>query len=988
MTRFFLFLLLATCSTAGIKAQKKPDLQSVEDSIAFYLRRNNAEKANRLAEQLELKTRKKNGLYSADYATAKQIQGDVLRRTNHLPEAKVAILKSLEIRQKLFGSETPETAKSLFSLGHWYFKSGSFNKADSLYQRVLEIRKKTEVPVADLGSIHHSLGNLHTRMGQYSQAEAYYREAIRLGNAPQNTDQAWLADAYNGIGVLYNEQKKYEAAEYNCLKACEIWKAMHGENHLKMAFPYNNLGTLYEKLGDYGKARFYLTKSVAILKNAYGENHEDVADGYNNLAVMFLETKNLTEAELYLTRALSIRKAIKDTEPSVLADAVFNLGNFYYFSNQYPKAKIQYDSALSMYRKLLRENHPEMALLHTNLAAVSSRMRDWKEAETQYLKSLAIHEQVFNDFHESVAIDYHRIAMVHFAQGKMATAEENFMNFRDRQINLLQTFFPYLSDNEKEKYTTKIQPYLNSFKSFCIQRYAGDNSIACDLYNLQVATKGILLHNSVRWREEAKNSPQPTVKALFDTWTVHQARINDLFLSTDSAERAELSTVLIETEKIEKAISKLSGQQSGDKASANKKWEHIQASLKTGEAAVEIIRTPKTGFRLSTSDSNTAVYYSFEATDTIEYVALIIKKESKYPEMIKLNDGNALENKYLAQYKKSIRRHEDSHQLYQPYWGKINVALTGIHTVYFSGDGVYHKLNLNTLQNPVTKKYILEEKDIRLVTCTKDLTIKQVQPDSSTAVLIGNPQFYRTATESEAMPRPKKPWLTLSGSLTPLSSSAAEIKEINSILQSNKWKSTTYTETNAGEKEITNLHSPTLLHVATHGFFQPDSTGGSLYRSGLLLANAGNTLSGQPVDTLYDGILTAAEAMNMDLTKTDLVILSACETGLGEIKNGEGVYGIQRAFIVAGASSVIMSLWKVSDAATQELMVAFYKHWLNPGSNQHKTNRARNQKASFVKPGSIGGFEARRTAFLAAQKEVKAKYKSAFYWGAFVLVGN
>jgi CHAT domain-containing protein len=144
-----------------------------------------------------------------------------------------------------------------------------------------------------------------------------------------------------------------------------------------------------------------------------------------------------------------------------------------------------------------------------------------------------------------------------------------------------------------------------------------------------------------------------------------------------------------------------------------------------------------------------------------------------------------------------------------------------------------------------------------------------------------------------------------------------------------------------------------------------------------MLTGAGNTLKGEKKEEGEDGILTAYEAMNLNLDNTDLVVLSACETGLGEIKNGEGVYGLQRAFKVAGAKSIIMSLWKVSDEATQELMVSFYKHWLSPPA-----------PGGGAKPTPPSAVNSKRYAFLKAQKELKAKYPDPYFWGAFVMVGE
>jgi CHAT domain-containing protein len=199
---------------------------------------------------------------------------------------------------------------------------------------------------------------------------------------------------------------------------------------------------------------------------------------------------------------------------------------------------------------------------------------------------------------------------------------------------------------------------------------------------------------------------------------------------------------------------------------------------------------------------------------------------------------------------------------------------------------------------------------------------------------------------------------------------------------------TEYTEDAALEAELKGSYKPRVLHVATHGFFKTGLQANPLVRSGLMLAGAGTSLKGQKPETGEDGILSAYEAMNLNLDNTDPVVLSACETGLGELKNGEGVYGLQRAFKAASVKSIIMSLWKVDDAATQELMVSFYKHWgpqirLGGGLKDKNTNG----KVALSPPsGDLVG--PKRSAFLAAQKELKAKYPNPNYWGAFVMVGE
>ena len=207
-----------------------------------------------------------------------------------------------------------------------------------------------------------------------------------------------------------------------------------------------------------------------------------------------------------------------------------------------------------------------------------------------------------------------------------------------------------------------------------------------------------------------------------------------------------------------------------------------------------------------------------------------------------------------------------------------------------------------------------------------------------------------------------------------------EVMGIDSLLLARNWRPVLHLGDAALEEALKAVQNPRVLHIATHGFFQADierdRAGASLrsdasppyqplLRSGVLLAGAARTIEGKgasPADRgLDDGILTAYEAMNMNLDRTELVVLSACETGLGQIRNGEGVYGLQRSFQVAGARYVLMSLWKVDDRATQMLMQQLYLEWIARGDV--------------------------REAFRAAEQRLRAVFSQPYYWGAFVMIG-
>ena len=227
--------------------------------------------------------------------------------------------------------------------------------------------------------------------------------------------------------------------------------------------------------------------------------------------------------------------------------------------------------------------------------------------------------------------------------------------------------------------------------------------------------------------------------------------------------------------------------------------------------------------------------------------------------------------------------------------------------------------------------------------------------------LVGDPVFAKSGADNH--------------DVSNLPGTRIEIALIDSLAKAKSLNSISFLGSSASEENIKKIESPNILHIATHGFFLSDNTpnedmysmqSNPLMRSGILLSGSAEFFRGDHIsfnnspDT-EDGILTAYEAMNMNLAGVDLVILSACETGLGEVKNGEGVYGLQRAIEIAGARSVLMSLWKVNDEVTKELMVLFYQNIFS----------------------GIDKFE----AFNLAQKKIKEEHNNPYYWGAFILSG-
>ena len=262
---------------------------------------------------------------------------------------------------------------------------------------------------------------------------------------------------------------------------------------------------------------------------------------------------------------------------------------------------------------------------------------------------------------------------------------------------------------------------------------------------------------------------------------------------------------------------------------------------------------------------------------------------------------------------------------------------------------------------------------------------KEERKYENTADLFGFPNYDLGADQQKEIAQDydlKRKRLLEGVRLTELPGTRIEIEESGNILQKNKWMVIEYLGDNALEENLKKINSPRLLHIATHGAFleeedmkrEREYTMGfigenqqiyydnPLLRSALFFSGANRSRKGINVEGVEDGVFTGYEAQNLNLMNTELVILSACETGLGVIKSGEGVYGLQRAFRVAGAENIIMSLWKVSDEATKDLILSFYAKWTSGKSVKE--------------------------AFREAQRELREKYPGAYYWAAFVLIGN
>lgn len=1000
MPRFHYLMLSFILISGPLFAWSGGKKQRLEDSISINQTRKQFDKAAQFSQRKVNRVRKKKGNSSPEYAAALQQLAEIQLQLDQPNEAEINLKVSLDIRKNLFGEIHFEVAQTSFLIGEASFLKNDFQNTVVWYRKALDIFQKLPVEVPERKArILQNLGNVCTRLGRFAESEDAYRKAIEIREKLEGKEKRQLANIYNGLGALYYETGDFQAAEENYQKASAIWTKDLGEKHINLIYVNNNLANLYVQLGNYVKAGIHYQKSLEILKENYDEIHPDVVSANNNLGVMYFEMKDFAKAEYHFLKGLEIKEKLAGKPDLEVAGLLVNLGSFYFLNGMFSKAEAKYVDFIEIYKSLKLDDHPDVAEGYENLAGVYFRKREYAKSDSFYAKALEMYTRQYGKSNPHLATTYHRLAVLDLASGNLAKAETHFSMYQQREMEMLHQYFPFLSDLDKEKYVEKKQVYLDVFKAFCLKRYASNPAIAGDLFNLQMATKSLLLQQSAKWRNQVRSLGDSVVNDLFIRWNQSHIAMYQLLQSPDSTLRSGVDSMILKTEYLEKELSRRSAIFSSVGIRNSSTWREVQKTLKPGEAVVEIIRINQFGNSEIITDSSGSQPVTYNVpglTDTICYAVLVLKPDSPFPELLVLENGNELENNGLKQFRSSIKRQKQDIISYSYFWEKINEKLADVQIIYLSSDGVFHKINVNTLWNPKTKKYLLDEKEVRLVTTSKDLLDRPDQHSSNhSACLIGFPSYYPV---SESKMDDKDPQVqpftnyNYKEDLIKLPESKVEVEKIGALLLAQGWKIQRLIGENATEDSIKKLRSPGLLHVATHGFFRPDSGANlsPLLRSGLMLAGAGFNHPSNPGNSAEDGILTSLEAMNLNLDKTDLVVLSACETGLGEVKNGEGVYGLQRAFKVAGARSVIMSLWKVSDKATQELMVAFYKNWLRGTQTNNGGLKGKRKKAVVVQSNPFwqDAGSRKRSAFLAAQKELKAKYPNPYYWGAFVLVGD
>ena len=905
---------------------------------------------------------------------------ELYRMTRNFDRAEPLYQRALATRQKLLGPEHPDVAVTLNNFALLYIQKRDYGRAEALLQRAISIHEKIpEASPSDFVATLNNLGQLYSDKGEYDRAEALFIRAQTITEKALGPNDPIVAIGLNKLARLYEVTGEYERAESLYLRSLAIREKALGPQHPNVAESLNNLGNLHSAKGNYVEAEPLLQRALVIYEKALGPEHLDVAYPLLNMAAVYTAKGDTARAEPLLVRALAIRERTLGADHPDVAQTLNNLAELYRTKNEYARAEQFYQRSLAIAEKTLGPDHPEVGTVLSNLAGLYELKNDLTGAEMMYQRAIRIQEKAFGPHHPKLAYPLSNLGGFYLAylgdpqraeplmQRTLAIFEKSFgpdhpnvssalhnlaslydekrdlataVKFQTRSNEIVERNLALILTTGSEEQKILFLDTLANYTHYTVSlntRRSPDSPEATRLaFTTILRRKGRALDAASYQIGALRRRLNPQDRELLDQLSSARSKLAALVLTGAAATGANqevLAKYKTEVERLEEAVSKRSAEFRADAQPVT--IESVQEALPADAALIEFVL-----YRPFSLQGKIA-----ERIGPPRYVAYVLKRQGP-PAWIDLGETAQIDNN-VTELRKALSNPQSTdvkqvaRKLDEQIMRPVRKLLGETRRVFVSPDSTLNLIPFGALVDE-QNRYLVENYSLTYLTSGRDLLRLQVKTDSKQGpVVIANPQFDQV---SGVQPAPSGEFAGRSVDLTrvqfgPLKGTSEEAKALATILPNVK----VLTEGEATEGALKRLTGPSILHVATHGFFlpdQPQETGTAVrgldlgvkttavmrkenpfIRSGLALAGA-NRRDGKDGE---DGILTALEASGLDLWGTKLVVLSACETGLGEVKNGEGVYGLRRALVLAGSESQVISLWQVSDEATRDLMVAFYK---------------------------------------------------------------
>jgi CHAT domain-containing protein/tetratricopeptide (TPR) repeat protein len=936
------------------------------------------------------------------------VKGDYAR-------AEPLMQRALAIYEKTLGAEHNNVAIALINLANLYLAKADYARAEPLYQRALAIREKAFG--AEHPNVAQTLGGLaalYDAKGDYARAESLYQRALAIREKSLGAEHPDVANSLNGLASLYVKKGDITRAVPLHQRALVIREKALGAEHPNVAESLHNLAMLYLEMGDYSRAEPLFQRSLAIWEKALGAEHPNVAQSLNGLAQMYQRKGDNARAEPLMQRSLAILEKTLGAEHPAVASSLTVLAALYYDKGDNARAEPLFLRALAIYEKTLGAEHADAARPLSYLAALYLGKGDYGRAEPLYQRSLAIFEKTLGAGHPMVAFALYNLSWLYAVQDKAEPAVKSLQRADDLQERNLALVLSTGSEKQKLLYVEQ----LSGDTDRAISLHFGTAQSSAQAAHLALTTilrrKGRALDAMTDQIAALRHRFDPQDRAVLDLLSAARAKLSTLSLGepgrTSPAERqASIARLEAEVERLEAVVSARSAEFRVQAQPVTD--EQVQKAIPAGAALVEIIAYHPVVAKAASQGGGVLArrYAAYVLHQTggplwadLGWASDINRGVDEFrAALIAPGEGDA---KQAAP--KDVR--QAARALDEIVMRPVRRLLGDTRHVLLSPDGALNLVPFGALVDE-QNRFLVETYSITYLTSGRDLLRLQAKSASRQAPLvIANPTF-DLAGASSAQPAPSAgdtrgqravdfsliEWPQLKGT----AQEAAALKSILSGAQ-------VLTDGAATESVLKHAAAPRILHVSTHGFFLPDKpqesnadaaqrgiklsmgeapasahTENLLLRSGLALAGA-NKLQGGDGE---DGILTALEAAGLDLWGTQLVVLSACETGVGNVRSGDGVYGLRRALVLAGSESQVMSLWKVDDAATRDLMVAYYKR-LQAGEG--RTEALRQVQLEMLASARQGEAGQERGLQTEASRGQSADRSHPYFWASFIQSGD
>lgn len=945
-----------------------------------------------LKQSLEI-SRKVYGENSPGYTTGLNNLAGLYLATGRYPEAEKLYLQCAGIIRAAVGENNAYFVRALNNLASLYKAMGNYVEVEPLYRKAADILLKLggeDQP--DYAMVLTNLAQFYDIEGRYPEAESTYRKSLEIKERIFGKQHPSYGITLNNLGSVYENTGNYAEAEKLYRQALDIMTAKSGKGSAETGAVLNNLAGLYKKIGDYGKAEKLYRQVNDVQRAASGEKSPKYAVGLGGLADLYYQMGKFEEAEKLFLEVLQIQRAALGENNPDTALTMQNLAALYKVMGRYPEAEPLYRKALGIFEASLGSKHPDVALALHNLASLYQGMGKYEEAEPLYRKALEVRIAVLGSGHPDVADTQDSLASLFAATSRPGEALDLIRRAQKINDRLMMDVFRFANENQRMKYLDVIRGEMDACLSLISQSLSNSPEAVAAGFDMVLKRKAIVAEAWAAQRDAVLGGRYPELAPLFRKLTTLNTQIAQKTMSGPGPEGPEAHRQTIEKwetgkEELESSLAEKVPEIGLERRLAEANRLKVAEALPSGAALVEFVKFYPFDFRAVRARGE-------RPWKPARYLAFVlVPGEPETVRMIDLGEAGPIDDMILDfsnTITGKIRKTPDAREgardpaeagprLREALFDPIRKYLGDRKRVVVAPDGNIYNLAFGVLPEDRTRS-LIDDYLISYVGVGRD--ILRFGAPAATApsdpVVIAAPDYdLETApggpkTEPAAAEEKNRRGISQPHHFDRLPETGVEGDHIAKMLGVEPFEGASATK-----RLIEEAHSPRILHIATHGIFSPDrprkagssdgwesapagseaSPRGSenpLLRSGLALAGA-NAEPGL-------GILTAEDASGLDLVSTNLVVLSACETGLGEIKTGEGVFGLRRAFLLAGARTLLMTLWKIPDEETRMLMESFYRHVLEG------------------KPGA--------EALREAQLEVRAVSSRPFFWGAFICQGD